>query len=143
MVSLGRRGGDVLGRMPVCRKVRNSSPGRGCSFSRHLDAYRSSGGDADGDAGGPTDAHLGWHATPSFVGRRTEDAAGTPGSRYGHLQHDTQRLFDLPLGFSYRVIGRAGDFMDDGLRMPGRADGMAAFPGPDGTTVLVKGPAQP
>lgn len=53
---------------------------------------------------------------------RTQVAAG-----YGPLQPDPQQLLDLPNGFSYRVISALGDPMDDGLRVPDRADGMGAF----------------
>ena len=44
----------------------------------------------------------------------------------------------LPRDFRYRVLSRSGDRMDDGQPTPGLFDGMAAFPGPDGTTVLVR-----
>ncbi len=56
---------------------------------------------------------------------------------FGPLVADPAGLLDLPKGFSYRIIARRGEAMADGLFFPGRADGMAAFPGPDGTTVLV------
>ena len=62
-----------------------------------------------------------------------EDAKG-----YGALLPDPDGIFDLPRGFSYRVISRAGGTMNDGLIVPGRQDGMGAFPGPDGTTILVR-----
>ncbi|MDG2125057.1 MAG: DUF839 domain-containing protein [Verrucomicrobiales bacterium] len=68
----------------------------------------------------------------------TAHSAGTAASKYGELVADPLRIFDLPAGFSYKIIGRAGDYMDDGLRMPGRTDGMGAFPAPDGKTVLVR-----
>jgi secreted PhoX family phosphatase len=44
----------------------------------------------------------------------------------------------LPRGFSYKVISQQGDPMDDGNLTPGVFDGMGAFPGPDGTTVLIR-----
>jgi len=44
----------------------------------------------------------------------------------------------LPRGFSYKVISRQGQPMDDGNPTPGIFDGMGAFPGPDGTTVLIR-----
>ena len=47
-------------------------------------------------------------------------------------------VLDLPEGFSYQIISRAGDPMDDGFIVPGLADGMAAFPGPNGQTVIVR-----
>ncbi|MFT5411335.1 MAG: secreted PhoX family phosphatase [Verrucomicrobiales bacterium] len=64
-------------------------------------------------------------------------AAPSPG-RFGPLQRDPKRIFDLPAGFNYKIIGRAGDYMEDGLRIPGRCDGMGAFAGPDGKTIIVR-----
>lgn len=52
-------------------------------------------------------------------------SAGAPG--YGALEPDPGGLLDLPRGFSYRVISQLGERMDDGLRVPDRADGMGAF----------------
>ncbi|MCZ6632348.1 MAG: DUF839 domain-containing protein [bacterium] len=57
---------------------------------------------------------------------------------YGDLVTDPEGVFDLPEGFSYQIISRFGDTMDDGLRVPSLHDGMAAFPGPDGRTILVR-----
>lgn len=59
-------------------------------------------------------------------------------SPYGPLQADPEGLLDLPDGFRYRVISRSGERMDDGLPVPGKPDGMAAFAGPDGQVVLVR-----
>jgi hypothetical protein len=75
-----------------------------------------------------------------FVGLRELLARGVPsrGAGYGDLVADPQKALDLPKGFAYRVLGRAGDRMDDGLLVPGLHDGMAAFPGPDGRTLLVR-----
>jgi hypothetical protein len=56
----------------------------------------------------------------------------------GPLRPDPDGVFDLPEGFSYTIISRHGDPMDDGFRVPHRPDGMATFPGPDGTTLLVR-----
>ncbi|MFT5447946.1 MAG: secreted PhoX family phosphatase [Gammaproteobacteria bacterium] len=55
------------------------------------------------------------------------NSTGRPLRGYGPLRHDPAQVLDLPDGFSYRVISRAGDAMDDGLRVPGLADGMHAF----------------
>ena len=63
----------------------------------------------------------------------TVDAVG-----FGPLQSDPDGVFDLPEGFSYRIVSRHGDEMDDGFRVPHRPDGMATFPGPDGTALLVR-----
>ena len=56
---------------------------------------------------------------------------------YGPLRSDPNQVLDLPEGFSYRIISRAGDAMDDGLRVPGLADGMHAFT-VGGQTVLLR-----
>jgi hypothetical protein len=56
----------------------------------------------------------------------------------GKLVPDPRKLFDLAEGFSYRVISEMGRPMDDGLLTPGRMDGMGAFAGPGGRTILVR-----
>lgn len=61
--------------------------------------------------------------------------SGTGG--FGKLIADPARILDLPPGFSYTVVARAGEEMSDGLLIPGEADGMAVFPGDDGDIVLV------
>ena len=58
-------------------------------------------------------------------------------THYPHLLADPARLLDLRDGFSYSVVSRMGDEMDDGLLVPGKHDGMAAFPGADGRIRLV------
>src|SRR5947207_16025965 len=52
---------------------------------------------------------------------------------YGPLKRDPAGLFDLPEGFSYTVVSRAGDPMSDGLVTPCKMDGMGCFAaaGPD------------
>ncbi len=61
-----------------------------------------------------------------------------PPRRYqGVLRADPNGLLDLPEGFSYQVVSRAGEAMSDGLRVPGAHDGMAAFDGQDGRIVLI------
>jgi uncharacterized protein len=60
------------------------------------------------------------------------------GVGYGPLVPDPNRIVDLPKGFSYRVISKAGERMQDGLLVPGKHDGMATFPGPQGKTILVR-----
>ena len=57
---------------------------------------------------------------------------------FGPLRADPRGLFDLPEGFSYRIISTFGDRMDDGFYVPHRPDGMATFPGPDGLTILIR-----
>lgn len=57
---------------------------------------------------------------------------------FGPLVKDPKGVMDLPAGFTYHIISRFGDEMDDGFLVPTKHDGMAAFPGPDGLTVLVR-----
>lgn len=66
--------------------------------------------------------------------------AATAGSfaGYGALVPDPAGLLDLPEGFSYRVISRLGDAMDDGGTVPDRADGMGCFDLGGGEIALVR-----
>jgi secreted PhoX family phosphatase len=57
--------------------------------------------------------------------------------KVGPLRPDPGEILDLPDGYSYTIVSRAGDVMDDGLRVPYAHDGMAAFEGADGRIVLV------
>src|SRR5439155_4965864 len=57
-------------------------------------------------------------------------------SGYGPLLPDPDKVLDLPAGFRYQIIARSGEMMTDGVRRPSLPDGMAAFAGPGGTTVL-------
>ena len=56
---------------------------------------------------------------------------------FGALRPDPRGILDLPEGFTYTVIAQSGAEMDDGLIVPARPDGMAAFAGPDNTVTLV------
>jgi secreted PhoX family phosphatase len=69
---------------------------------------------------------------PAFAGR-TAVAEG-----YGDLLADPKKMLNLPKGFSYQIISKRGDRMDDGFLVPGRADGMGAFPGKNGRVILVR-----
>lgn len=62
----------------------------------------------------------------------------TPGAGYGPLLPDPKGIFDLPKGFSYKVISTVGDVMSDGFLVPGDPDGMAAFGAEDGRVILVR-----
>ncbi|MEJ6560752.1 MAG: DUF839 domain-containing protein [Akkermansiaceae bacterium] len=57
---------------------------------------------------------------------------------YGPLLPDPEGILDLPKGFTYQIISKAGETMSDGLKVPGKPDGMACFPGKDGTVILVR-----
>jgi len=71
-------------------------------------------------------------ATPALTqGCRASNAAD------GLLRVDRNGILDLPPEFSYRVVSRAGDRMNDGLHVPIAHDGMAAFPGKNGRIILV------
>ena len=54
------------------------------------------------------------------------------------LLRDPDNILHLPKGFSYRALSRTGEKMDDGFLVPAAHDGMAAFPGPDGRTVIIR-----
>lgn len=83
---------------------------------------------------------LGFTGLHTFVGAGMPRVSHTPGenSPFGALQADPQGIFDLPSGFSYEILSRHGDEMDDGFLVPHRPDGMATFAGPNGTTILVR-----
>ncbi|WHX41211.1 DUF839 domain-containing protein [Mesobacillus sp. AQ2] len=69
------------------------------------------------------------------------DAAENPASGfggYGDLVPDPNGILDLPKGFQYKIISREGGLMTDGTKIPGAFDGMAAFEGPNNTTILVR-----
>jgi uncharacterized protein len=57
---------------------------------------------------------------------------------FGPLVPDPNGILDLPRGFRYEIISKEGDLMTDGTKIPGAFDGMAAFEGPNNTTVLVR-----
>jgi uncharacterized protein len=62
---------------------------------------------------------------------------------YGPLQPTPEEdsgvaYIALPPGFRYRVISRQNEPMDDGNPTPGIFDGMAAYRGPNGSTILIR-----
>ena len=59
-------------------------------------------------------------------------------SPYGDLLPDPKGILDLPKGFEYQILSQQGTLMDDGLKVPGLPDGMAAFPGKKGRVILVR-----
>ncbi|MEU3045981.1 alkaline phosphatase PhoX [Streptomyces sp. NPDC006984] len=78
-----------------------------------------------------------------FNGALAELFAGTAAARghggYGPLVPDPEGLLDLPRGFRYRVLSREGRPLRSGEgRVPSNHDGMAAFAGRGGKTVLVR-----
>ena len=99
-----------------------------------------------------------WHGRPlsrcRFLGVSTGAAAalalrpagafgGVADGPFGDPVPDPGGLLDLPRGFQYRVLTTEGEPTArnnavTGLPSPGDYDGMAAFPGPGNTTVLVR-----
>ncbi|MFI6394750.1 alkaline phosphatase PhoX [Nonomuraea sp. NPDC050540] len=80
-----------------------------------------------------------------FAGVAEAGARGgaLPVTGYGPLRpvpdaRDGQVRLFLPDGFRYRSFNAAGETFSDGSRVPGRHDGMAAFRGPRGSTILVR-----
>ncbi|WP_353565510.1 alkaline phosphatase PhoX [Haloferula sargassicola] len=78
----------------------------------------------------------------AFIGlQRVALSASAPGRNaelLGPLVPDPARILDLPEGFRYVLLSKRGEMMADGFRVPGVPDGMAAFPGPEETIVLVR-----
>ncbi|MEU9375834.1 alkaline phosphatase PhoX [Streptomyces sp. NPDC048255] len=65
--------------------------------------------------------------------------AARPTRGYGPLLPDPRGLLDLPAGFSYRVLSRAGDRLRSGEgTVPANCDGMAAFGAGGGRVRLVR-----
>jgi uncharacterized protein len=72
-------------------------------------------------------------ATPlAFLFRHDARADGGP------LIPDPARVLDLAPGLRYSIIDRTFDPMNDGLKVPGRPDGMACFAAPNGTLILMR-----
>jgi len=79
---------------------------------------------------------------------RIAHGARTQAPGFGPLANDPAGALDLPAGFQYRalstsIIGRTDDArfnqrLSNGDPVPARHDGMAAFAGDDGITVLVR-----
>jgi secreted PhoX family phosphatase len=86
-------------------------------------------------AAGSVDAVFG--DSPAFAGPRA-DPSGGGGSGFGPLVPDPAGVLDLPAGFSYTVLSRAGEPLKAGTgTVPGKQDGTAAFRGPRGGVYLV------
>jgi len=83
---------------------------------------------------------LGFSGLHTLAGCRSTGLvfAGSTVDGFGGLKKDPDGILDLPDGFSYTIFSRHGDLMNDGFFVPGSHDGMAAFPGPDGKTILVR-----
>jgi secreted PhoX family phosphatase len=83
-------------------------------------------------------------ATMGFLGLRNlvgagycSDTQAVPHLPFPDLVPDPVGVVELLPGFDYRIVSVAGRQMDDGLLVPAGQDGMAAFGGPNGSTVLI------
>ncbi len=65
-------------------------------------------------------------------------SVGQAARGYGPLVEDPAKVIDLPQGFVYKIVSRAGDEMPDGLLVPGLPDAMAAFAAPGGHAIVVR-----
>jgi secreted PhoX family phosphatase len=74
------------------------------------------------------------------LGLGARDALGLArsGGGYGPLVEDPNGLLDLPQGFRYRVVQSVEDTLSNGAPVPNHFDGMSAFSGPRGSTILVR-----
>lgn len=70
--------------------------------------------------------------------QRAEAGQSVQGNGFGALVPDPKGIIDLPAGFQYRILSKLGDRMSDGNPVPSLHDGMATFPGPNGTTILIR-----
>ncbi|MGL5873942.1 MAG: alkaline phosphatase PhoX [Xenococcaceae cyanobacterium] len=69
---------------------------------------------------------------------RAVSGQSVTGLGFGKLIPDRNGILDLPKGFQYKVISKAGEMMGDRTPVPTKQDGMAAFAGANGTTILVR-----
>jgi uncharacterized protein len=74
---------------------------------------------------------------------RQTSGRGARAAGYGELvptpaENMDEVFLELPRGFRYRVISIQADEMDDGNPTPGIFDGMDAFMGPNGSTILIR-----
>jgi uncharacterized protein len=80
----------------------------------------------------------------SLAARQAEGKARRSSARgYGSLRPTPEldsgdKYLELPEGFKYRIISRQAQTMDDGKPTPGIFDGMAAYRGRRGKTILIR-----
>jgi len=78
-------------------------------------------------------------ALSHFANSKGSSAVLKKGSGAGlPLIPDPKGYLDLPEGFTYHIISRAGETMSDGLLVPGRPDGMGTFLDAMGRTVIIR-----
>lgn len=59
-------------------------------------------------------------------------------NEFGELVQDPEGILDVADGLSYTVLDRNGNTLSDGLKSPGRPDGMGCFAGEDGELILMR-----
>src|ERR671910_3674257 len=67
-----------------------------------------------------------------------KSASGAPVATTGYGPLVNKGDLWLPAEFDYQVLSRQGTPMSDGRPTPGIFDGMGAYPGPNGTTILIR-----
>ena len=55
-----------------------------------------------------------------------------------NLQIDPKGILNLPKGFTYKIISKHKDLMDDGLLVLNKADGMSCFKGVQEQVILIR-----
>ena len=78
-----------------------------------------------------------------FVAHAARPSAHRRGPGYGplapvHDLFDGEVRLELPPGFKYRSFHHTGEVLSDGVTLPPRHDGMAAFRGRNGKSVIVR-----
>ncbi len=81
---------------------------------------------------------VGFMGLRALAGEKLLHGVSSGGAGYGPLMDDPHGLIRLPKGFSYTAFSHMGEEMADGFLVPGMHDGMGAFAGPDGETLLVR-----
>ncbi len=79
----------------------------------------------------------------SALQARTAEGRSRRSDGYGQLQPTPEQdsgvvYLALPPGFKYRIISRQNERMDDGNPTPGIFDGMAAYAGRGGSSILIR-----
>lgn len=85
-----------------------------------------------------TISSIGFVGLRSLTHQKLWSADATSRVGYGPLIDDSRGLLRIPRGFTYTTFSHTGEEMADGFLVPGMHDGMAAFAGPNGETLLVR-----
>ncbi len=115
-------------------EVRNLGGSHGWSVSSHVPAGRHRGRRRRGRAGRPVPG------VPGPGGAQRRRPLDVLGPVTGRARSAAMVRLWLPAGFQYRSFHDT-EFpvtLSDGTALPGRHDGMAAFPGPNGNVILVR-----